>query len=413
MSFGAKKGENKSKRPANTAFKQQRLRAWQPLLTPKTVLPTFFIIGLILAPIGGVLYWASDSLFEITLDYTDCKTYSSELTALPSSKFSLHLGKSFSSKFLPTAKYDKQSNTCSLQFLIPKDVKAPIYMYYKLTDFYQNHRRYVKSFDQQQLSGVARSASDLTGRDCDPLSTRTINGTTKPIYPCGLIANSFFNGKISYYPNIPPSLLKNSFLFIQICSIYNALDTINDLTLLNPADSSSDSSQVYNLSTNDIAWESDTYRFGKTSYKNSDVFPPPNWDQRYPYGYTDENPIPDISKDEHLHVWMRTAGLPTFRKLYGINKIDTLKNGTYQIDIVMNYDVTTFGGTKSIVIATTSAIGGRNPALGIAYISVGVLCVLLGIIFTIRHLYRPRRLGDHTYLSWNQQVQSGLSDPAH
>ncbi|OMJ29788.1 Meiotically up-regulated gene 89 protein [Smittium culicis] len=383
MTFGAKKGENKSKRPANTAFKQQRLRAWQPLLTPKTVLPTFFIIGLILAPIGGVLYWASDSLFEITLDYTDCKTYSSELTSLPSSKFTLHFGKNFSPKFLPSAKYDQQSNTCSLQFLIPKDVKAPIYMYYKLTDFYQNHRRYVKSFDQQQLSGSARSASELTGGDCDPLSTRTINGTTKPIYPCGLIANSFFN------------------------------DTINDLTLLNPADSSSDSSQVYSLSSNDIAWESDTYRFGKTSYKNSDVFPPPNWDKRYPNGYTDENPIPDISKDEYLHVWMRTAGLPTFRKLHGINNSDTLKNGTYQIDIVMNYDVTSFGGTKSIVIATTSAIGGRNPALGIAYISVGVLCVLLGIIFTIRHLYRPRRLGDHTYLSWNQQVQSGLSDPAH
>ena len=26
-----------SRRPANTAFKQQRLKAWQPILTPKTV----------------------------------------------------------------------------------------------------------------------------------------------------------------------------------------------------------------------------------------------------------------------------------------------------------------------------------------------------------------------------------------
>ena len=32
---------------ADTAFKQQRLKAWQPILTPKTVLPTLFIIGIL------------------------------------------------------------------------------------------------------------------------------------------------------------------------------------------------------------------------------------------------------------------------------------------------------------------------------------------------------------------------------
>ncbi|OLY79594.1 Meiotically up-regulated gene 89 protein [Smittium mucronatum] len=380
MSLGSKKGENKSKRPANTAFKQQRLRAWQPLLTPRTVLPTFFIIGLIFAPIGGVLFWASEILFEVTFNYTNCKSYPNQLTNLPSSDYEMHFGKSTTTKIVPQMKYDSSSNTCSIVFPIPKDVNSPIYLYYKLSHFYQNHRRYVKSFDQQQLKGTARSASDLSGNDCDPLATLTINGVTKPIYPCGLVANSVFN------------------------------DTISDLTLLNPADSSA-SGQVYPLSADDIAWESDTYRFGKTDYQNDDVYPPPNWASKYPDGYTDKNPIPDISNDTHLHVWMRTAGLPTFRKLYGVNKVDTLKNGTYQVDVVMNYDVTSFGGTKSIVVATTSAIGGRNPALGIAYISVGSLCVLLGIIFTIRHLYRPRRLGDHTYLSWNQQVQSGLSEP--
>lgn len=47
-------------------------------------------------------------------------------------------------------------------------------------------------------------------------------------------------------------------------------------------------------------------------------------------------------------------------------------------------------------------MGGRNPFLGIAYVVVGVLCVFLGLLFTARHLYKPRRLGDHTYLSWNQ-----------
>ena len=46
-------------RGLDTAFKQQRLKAWQPIFTPKTVLPTFFIIGIIFAPIGALLVWGS------------------------------------------------------------------------------------------------------------------------------------------------------------------------------------------------------------------------------------------------------------------------------------------------------------------------------------------------------------------
>ncbi len=46
----------------DTAFKQQRLKSWQPLLTPKTVLPTFFIVGLIFIPIGVALYIASSKV---------------------------------------------------------------------------------------------------------------------------------------------------------------------------------------------------------------------------------------------------------------------------------------------------------------------------------------------------------------
>lgn len=44
-----------SKRPKNTALKQQRLPAWQPILTAKTVLPLFFSIGVVFVVLGGVL----------------------------------------------------------------------------------------------------------------------------------------------------------------------------------------------------------------------------------------------------------------------------------------------------------------------------------------------------------------------
>lgn len=60
--------------PSDTAFKQQRLKAWQPILTPKAVLPTLFIIGLIFAPIGALIVWGSGRVTSITLDYTNCDT---------------------------------------------------------------------------------------------------------------------------------------------------------------------------------------------------------------------------------------------------------------------------------------------------------------------------------------------------
>ncbi|PVV01475.1 hypothetical protein BB560_004105, partial [Smittium megazygosporum] len=183
--------------------------------------------------------------------------------------------------------------------------------------------------------------------------------------------------------------------------------TIGNLVLLNPQ--AGGGSIVSNFTDDDISWSADRSRFQKTSYTNDDVYPPPNWDKRYPRGYTKENPIPDLSQDQHLQVWMRTAPLATFRKLFAINKKEGLSSGQYQVNITMNYNTLSFAGTKSFVLATTNSIGGKNPVLGIVYMAVGSLFVLLGCVFTVIHLYRPRRLGDHTYLSWNQQIQSGLN----
>jgi len=44
----------------DTAFKQQRLPAWQPIITANTALPVFLIIGLIFIPIGIVLVVTSE-----------------------------------------------------------------------------------------------------------------------------------------------------------------------------------------------------------------------------------------------------------------------------------------------------------------------------------------------------------------
>lgn len=192
------------------------------------------------------------------------------------------------------------TNVCSLRFTIPNDIGPPVLLHYRLTNFYQNHRRYVKSLDTDQLLGKALDNATIAGSACDPLRLNETTG--KAYYPCGLIANSLFN------------------------------DTINTPILITAANTT-DGLEEYPMTTQGIAWDSDKELYGKTEYTRYQVEPPPNWRERYPDGYTEENDIPNLSEYDEFQVWMRTAALPTFSKLARMNDNLTMKAGTYQIDI--------------------------------------------------------------------------------
>lgn len=378
----SKKEKGSWRRPANTAFKQQRLKAWQPILTPKTVLPTLFIIGIIFAPIGALLIWGNNLVTEMTFDYTNCDSLppSQSLTSLTLADlptFSYQLRASDSGAQINPPKYAfltnssnpdvSNQNQCVIQFDVAANLSPSVLLYFKLTNFYQNHRRYVKSFDSGQLSGSTPSASTLNGGNCKPVAS--VNNM--PIYPCGLIANSIFN------------------------------DTFSNLTLLNPSQGASTN---YTMSEKGIAWPGEAKKYvSRPGYSNlSAIAPPPNWMRRFPNGYSDTTPPPDLRADEHFQNWMRTAGLPTFTKLYSRNDVDTLVKGRYQIVIGMNFPVKSYKGTKSVVISTVAWIGGKNPFLGWAYVAASILFVVLAILGTIRHIVKPRRLGDMSLLSWNR-----------
>lgn len=190
------------------------------------------------------------------------------------------------------------TDICTLRFSIPDDMKPPVLFYYHLTNFYQNHRRYVDSFDADQLKGAAKDAGQIDSSKCTPLKTRD----GKPIFPCGLIANSMFN------------------------------DTFTSPTLMNPPGSDAPRDYAMNNSTN-IAWASDKDLYAKTQYAYDGAVPPPNWHDRYPNGYTAEDPPPDLKNWEAFQVWMRTAALPDFSKLYQRNDDATMEKGTYEITI--------------------------------------------------------------------------------
>lgn len=101
-------------------------------------------------------------------------------------------------------------------------------------------------------------------------------------------------------------------------------------------------------------------------------------------------------------MWMRTAALPTFRKLYGKIHSDIEAHDTIKVEIENNYNTYKFGGRKKLVLSTTTWIGGKNDFVGVAYLSLGGLCLFMAINFILLYVFRPRRLGDPSYLSWNR-----------
>ena len=122
---------------------------------------------------------------EVEIDYSDCK----------SQEFPQHT----CAEIRSNASLVRQSCTCRLNFTLDKAWNQQVFLYYKLTNFYQNHRRYIDSRSETQLRGSVMSTSG-----CSPITTRVINYTddsgerrqgAQPVAPCGLIANSIFNGK--------------------------------------------------------------------------------------------------------------------------------------------------------------------------------------------------------------------------
>ncbi|XP_068121514.1 cell cycle control protein 50B-like [Hyperolius riggenbachi] len=330
-----------SLRPDNTAFTQQRLPAWQPLLSASIVLPFFFIAGLSFIGVGIGLYYSSNSITETECDYT---------------------GANQSNPCYNCANNGTTPCTCTIPFQLTQLFVGPVFMYYELSNFYQNHYRYMISRDDKQLSGFLDSLKN-PATECAPYR---VDSKNLSIAPCGAIANSMFNDSIQLYYFNGSGMYEE----VQLTGKGIAWWTDYNIKFRNPKNGSQNLTQIFEGTAKPQNWNTTVYELSNDSNNT---------------GFINEDFI----------VWMRTAALPTFRKLY--RRIETgkfasgLPAGEYQLRITYNYPVLSFNGQKKIVFSSVSWMGGKNPFLGIAYLVFGSICTLFAFVMLCVFIHYQKR----------------------
>lgn len=244
-------------------------------------------------------------------------------------------------------------------------------MYYKLTSFYQNHRLYTNSRDDSQLRSLTAAGN---AEDCDPL----FSADGRYFAPCGLIANSLFNDTVLLYNRGSPVVLDGSGI---------AWKSDLEVKFQNPSTPTDDlcDADAFSNETSQrpLYWPVPACKLGETVTDAATICGQPGhndatceynpWSTYFGSsgtGYTNEDFV----------VWMRTAVLPTFKKLWR-RKPGGLPDGTYTAHIDYNFPVAGFGGTKALVFGTTTAMGGKSSFLPTLYLVMGILMLIAGAVF--------------------------------
>lgn len=231
--------------PLLDQFKQQMLKAWQPVPSLTKTIIMFFILAAIFLGLGIPMIILSTNIQEYSVRYDDvCLA----------------------------------TGACAVQMAVNADMVGPVFVYYELRNYYQNHRLYANSFSDGQLKGKPITEASANS-DCSPIVynrqlyvNTSIDGTPLDpnaiAYPCGIIAYTNFNDSF---------VLQNG----------------------------------PNITDQNIAWPSDLSKYKTVNRSQAWI---------------------DIGSPRFLN-WIRVASMPNFRKLWG--RIDgNLVKGTYTIDIV-------------------------------------------------------------------------------
>lgn len=151
-------------------------KAYHPAPSVKTAIIVLSVLGLIFIIIGSVLISYSESAQEYI-----------------------------------SKEYNKDSPNVfekNITIEIKKKMKKPVFLYYKIEDYYQNHRIYSLSKSIKQLQGneISSDEAELSCTNYDKnkhIKNNATKGKDKDdiAYPCGLVAHTFFEDRFELFKN--------------------------------------------------------------------------------------------------------------------------------------------------------------------------------------------------------------------
>lgn len=384
-------------KPSANPWYQQKVPAYQPLLTPLKIAWILFGAGVVFISIGlAVRSVNRDQIFTRKVQY-DGKGTPSENSAC-------------------RIKESDEGRVCTLTVDIKQKMSQPVFVWYELDNFYQNHNRYTTSFNYEQLLG---SYSTQLNSQCMPLK----KSGEKDLYPCGLVANSMFNDVITL-KNTDVTMRESNLAWASdhhkrfkqpddfawsttTADVSGCLGVICDAGGCTIPDEVTACSEAI---CQDALGKSACMGYicrggdfdgGHCAQGSSTVYAYKD-PEKYQYLY---ETYPDIVspligvKNEHFNVWFRLGGLSDFRKLYGRITSSLSKGTTLEFEVKNNFNVDSFDGAKYLVVGTSSKLGGNVAALWMCFTYLGVAMCGVALLFLFKALVLgARTLGDTAYL---------------
>ncbi|KAJ8614591.1 hypothetical protein CTAYLR_004972 [Chrysophaeum taylorii] len=363
-----------SRRVRTDKWSQQSVPALRPLITSQLAAACLFGAGSMALMVGTVVKLVhNDEVFQRKIQYDnkdECKISRAN-----------------------------EGRVCNVTIRAKHRMASPVYVYYELENFYQNHERYTVSYNEYQLLGRNKKKSALSS--CSPLKK---NGS-RVLSPCGLIANSLFNDVL--VSDVP--MREDGISWWT--DLHNKFKQPNKFEW---AETNQDVSSCYKSFCPDSYCEDvgvrtpckgyvcvgGDYDAGKCDAGQNVVFyyrKPLYYQFLYETFPEVVSPIVGV-KNEHFIVWMRLAGLSTFRKLYGRLTSSVSKNEDVTFTITNNFNVDANSGKKFIVISTASTLGLNPKAIWLTCLGFGASSIFFALLLATKLRLAPRKLGDTSYL---------------
>eukprot|EP01101_Sappina_pedata_P001213 TRINITY_DN11319_c0_g1_i1.p1 TRINITY_DN11319_c0_g1~~TRINITY_DN11319_c0_g1_i1.p1 ORF type:complete len:319 (-),score=100.56 TRINITY_DN11319_c0_g1_i1:89-1045(-) len=302
---------NRSKKPSSSSFHQQHIRGCRPRLTPCYVIMIFTFMALLMIALCIPLFFAWNETRET-------KSY----------------------------RYDnkcKINKECRIDIEIKKALRGPVFFYYEIHNYHQNHRSFVRSRSDFQLRERYYSNKYDDLQSCLPAISKDDDDDKKNSFlPCGLGPRGLFN----------------------------------------------DTFRMYRSNGKTVPWRNDKIIYPEEKYKFRN---PPS----------DRVGIRVIKnyRDHDFIVWMRYNSFSDYRKLYRIIN-QKIMPGNYTVRIDNKWPVKKFDGEKYFVLAETSWIGQKNLGIAIAFAVVAAMSILIVLLFLLTNICFRRKIGDTSNLKW-------------